>query len=142
MSRPQRPKRDQGESLIELILAIGILGICVLAIGTSIALSVRMSAIHRNQATADAFLHNYAETLQSSYSAQCGPAATYAAELTPPLGTFQAPVVSVQYWNSASASFGSTCITPDAGLQQVTLTLSTADGTVSESLVVILRTLT
>ncbi|MGH8962913.1 MAG: type II secretion system protein [Jatrophihabitantaceae bacterium] len=143
MSWRRRGNDDRGESLIELILAIGILGICVLAIGSSIALSVKTSAIHRGQATADAFLHNYAETLQSSYT-PCANGASYTSGLPLPSGNFQTGA-TVQFWNATTASFGplpSCTSSTDPGLQQVTLTLGTTDGTVSESLVVILRNAT
>jgi type II secretory pathway pseudopilin PulG len=139
MSRLRRIKGEQGESLIELILAIGILGICVLAIGSSIALSVKTSAIHRSQATADAFLHNYAETLQSSYAACiAGTPPNYVSGLAVPSG-FNSPSAAVSFWNPASATFSAGCPATDAGLQQVKLTLASSNGFVSESLVVVLR---
>jgi Tfp pilus assembly protein PilV len=139
MSRPRRIKGDQGESLIELILAIGILGICVLAIGSSIALSVKTSSIHRSQATADAFLHNYAETINSSYAVcTAGTPPNYLIGLPVP-GGFNSPSAAVSFWNAASATFSAGCPATDAGLQQVKLTLGSTNGLVSESLVVVLR---
>jgi type II secretory pathway pseudopilin PulG len=139
MSRLRRLQEDRGESLIELILAIGILGICVLAIGSSIALSVKTSAIHRKQATADAFLHNYAETLQSSYAlCNAGAPPNYVSGLATP-GGFNSPSAAVAFWNPGTATFGAACPATDAGLQQVKLTLASANGLVSESLVVVLR---
>lgn len=135
---------DLGETLLELVVTIAILGVCVVGIGAGIALSIKISAIHRNQATADAFLHNYAETLQNSY-APCtgGVAPNYVsiATLAAPSG-FTAPTATVKFWNpgGAPASFDSSaCPATDPGLQQVTLRLNSTDGFTAESLVVILR---
>jgi type II secretory pathway pseudopilin PulG len=133
---------DQGETLLELIMAIVILGVCVVAIGTGIALSVKVSAIHRDQATASAFLHNYAESLQDTYTACDGATppdyVAVGSLVAPP--TFSPPVAAVKFWDPAAASFSlTTCPGTDPGLQQVRLTLASVDGFVSESLVVVLR---
>lgn len=143
---------ERGETLLELVVAIAILGICVVAIGSGIALSVRMSAIHRAQATASAFLHTYAETLEGNYTAcTTSSSPNYAAGLPHPPSNFSKPnavVAVVAYWDTASASFptASTATSSDPcptggdpGLQRVTLTLTSDDGYVSESLVVVLR---
>jgi type II secretory pathway pseudopilin PulG len=52
MKTPRRVGGDRGESLLELIVAILILGTCVVAIGTGIALSIKISDVHRGQAIA------------------------------------------------------------------------------------------
>ncbi len=84
-------------------MAIMILGVCVVAIGSGIALSVTISAVHRNQATAQDSLRNYAETLQNSYT-PCTATSTpnYATSLVAPPG-FAAPTVVVDYWVPATA---------------------------------------
>lgn len=135
---------DRGETLLELVVTIAILGVCVVGIGAGIALSVKISSIHRDQATADAFLHNYAETLQNSYtpcSAGTTPDYVSIGSLAPPSG-FAAPTATVKFWNPSGspASFSSaSCPASDPGLQQVTLSLNSSDGFTTESLVVILR---
>src|SRR2546427_3600503 len=97
----RRPKLgdDRGETLLELVISILILGICVVAIGTSITLSVKMSAVHRAQSTASRFLHNYAEALQSSYLPcdGCSTQPDYVTPLAPPAG-FKPPTEAVSYW--------------------------------------------
>lgn len=129
---------DRGESLLELVIAILILGICVVAIGTGIALSVKMSAVHRAQSLAQEFLHNYAETIGSGYQ-PCNGCATdpdYVNGLPTPNG-FGAPTESVSYWDGTA--FKADRPAADPGLQQVTLNLTSNDGLVKESLVVVLR---
>jgi len=137
---------ERGETLLELVIAILILGVCVVGIGSGIALSVKVSGIHRDQSTAGAFLHNYAEALQgtSAYAA-CTSSSTpnYVSNLAlaPPSG-FQTPTATVNYWNSSTSAFGTSINCPaagDPGLQKVTLTLTSSDGFVTESLVVVIR---
>jgi type II secretory pathway pseudopilin PulG len=140
MKTRRRVEGEQGETLLELIVAIAILGVAVVAIASGIALSVKVSDIHRKQSTASAFLHNFAETLQRSYQDCAAQTPNYAALLATPAG-FNAPAANVAYWSGSG--FGAvTCPgTPskDPGLQQVTLTLTSADQRVSESLTVVLR---
>jgi type II secretory pathway pseudopilin PulG len=141
--RRRRDNADGGESLLELIVAIAILGVCVVAIGAGITLSIKLSAIHRGQATANAFLHNYAETLQRSYVTCSGGGAlpNYVNGLPVPSG-FASPTATVKLWDPTSASFvpAGACPATDPGLQQVSMILDSTDGFVSESLVVVLRT--
>ncbi|HEY3716594.1 MAG TPA: type II secretion system protein [Jatrophihabitantaceae bacterium] len=136
----QRMSDDSGETLLELIVSIAILGVCVVAIGAGIALSVKTSAIHRDQTNASAFLHNFAESIQSSYTSCAGATPpNYATALAPPSG-FNPPTAAVRFWDAAAAQFSSaTCPGTDPGLQQVTLTLTSTNGYVSESLVTVVR---
>jgi type II secretory pathway pseudopilin PulG len=131
---------DQGETLLELVMAILILGICVVAIGTGIVLSVKMSDVHRKQAVAQEFLHNYAETTQASTYQPCTGVGNYATGLpTPPNGgPWAVSQKSVLFWDGAS--FTSACpASGDKGLEQVTLRLTSNDGFVDETLDVIVR---
>jgi type II secretory pathway pseudopilin PulG len=134
---------ERGETLLELIIAIAILGVCVVAIGAGITLSVKISSIHKDQATAQAFLHNYAETLQSSYSPCSGgiaPNYVTIASLVRPDASWSNPTATVKFWDPTAAAFNSaTCPGTDPNLQQVTVKLVTTDGLVSESLVVVVR---
>jgi hypothetical protein len=125
-------------------MAIMITGVCIVAIGSGIAMSISLSAVHRNQAAAQDSLHNYAETLQHSYT-PCTATTTpnYATQLVAPPG-FSAPIVVVNYWVPTAAAFTTNQACPavgDTGLQQVALTLVSTTGKVSESIVVDLRSL-
>jgi type II secretory pathway pseudopilin PulG len=137
-----RRSDETGETLLELIMAVAILGVAVVAIGSGILVSVLVSDQHRKQTTADYFLHNYAETLQPLYATCSGatpPNYIGIASLVAPAG-FNPPSASVKFWDPISASFSSsTCPAADPGLQQVTLTLGSSDGRATESLVVVVR---
>jgi type II secretory pathway pseudopilin PulG len=143
-------RRDNGETLLELMFAIIILAVCVVAIGSGIVLSVKISSIHRSQATADDFLHNYAEAIQSSYETCSGGATpdyrtlSNSDTLPVPSGYTMAKP-AVKFWDTSTSSFtgtGTSCPATDPGLQQVTFTLKDDSGFVTESLVAIVRSTT
>lgn len=147
--RLRMPRRDdRGESLLELVVAIVILGVCVVAIGAGIALSVKISSVHRGQALAQEWLHNDAELLQNSGYQACSAATT--PDYSSPFGTLATPPdggswtvsqADIKFWNGNS--FASGCPSGgDPGLQQVTLEMKSADGFVDETLVVIKRNAT
>lgn len=144
--RTDRLRSDAGETLIELALTIVILGICSVAIGTGVALSAKISGMHRQQALADEFLHNYAETLQASPYQPCTSASpSYATGLPKPTpGTWSVSQSAISYWNGTA--FTSACPAKDQ-LQEVTLCLQTSStpttdckgALVNETLTVVLR---
>ena len=135
-SRPS--SNDKGETLLEVLIAVAIMGIAVVAIVGGIATSILMSDIHRKETTAGAYVRNYAETLQRSYTlCVAGTAPNYASILAQQSG-FNLPTATVKFWDGTSFS-SSNCPATDPGLQQVTLTLRSTDSRASESLVVMLR---
>jgi type II secretory pathway pseudopilin PulG len=142
--RPARPSaNDQGETLIELIIAIAIMGIAVVAIVSGIVTSILMSDVHRKEATAGAYVRSYAEAVEKyvtagNYDASGSPNYTPATVgFTAPAG-FTASVTGVQCWSDSAKVFGS-CST-DVGVQKVTLAVATnTDTRANESLVVIIR---
>jgi len=146
MSARGRLADDRGETLIELVFAIMILGVLVVAVGSGIEVSAKVSGMHRQQSTAGAFLHNYAETKQSAYlscpgaTTYSGLVSNYLSGLVPPTG-FNAPTATVSFWQANPGTFVSPggCPASDPGLQQVTFQLTSTDGLVAESLAVVVR---
>jgi hypothetical protein len=141
---------DEGETLLELMIAMAIMGIAVVAIVGGIATSILMSDIHRKQATAGAYVRNYAETVVA-YVAAGTPAsnANFLAGSSPdyspstvgftaPAGGFVASVSSVWCWDDASNKFISSCAAASA-VQQVALKIASSDSRASETRLVIVR---
>lgn len=131
---------ERGETLLELVIAIMILGFCVIAIGSGIAVSVKISDINRSQSLASEFLHNYAEQIQSrTYQPCTAGSPNYVSGLTtPPNGdTWTISQPAVKYWNGSA--FAVACPAADPGLQQLTIRLQSGGGLVDESLVFTVR---
>jgi type II secretory pathway pseudopilin PulG len=123
---------EQGESLLEVMIAVAILGIAVVAIMAGMTTSILMSDIHRKQSTAGAYVHDFAEAVQRSVAAGnylgCANAAGYSSVTVPtfPGSGFNKSVVS------SSCPFGS-------DVQQLTLEVSSSDGRASERLGIFVR---
>jgi Tfp pilus assembly protein PilV len=82
-----RHRDETGESLIEIILALVILGAVISAMLAAIATSARSSKNHRDLVTADAVLRNYAEATKSAVRSSCtSNGATYTVTYAPPSG--------------------------------------------------------
>lgn len=141
---------DDGETLLELMIAVAIMGIVVVAVVGGIATSILMSDVHRKQATAGAYVRNYAEVVVA-YVAAGTPAAqaNFLAGSSPdyrpstvgftaPTGGFVASVTSVWCWDDGSKKFVSSCAAASA-VQQVTLNVASSDARASESLLVVVR---
>jgi hypothetical protein len=123
-------RTEAGDTLVEVLLAIVILGLTSVAILVAFATSISGSAEHRSVATMDTVLRTAAEetitAIQQQSNAQFGlcPANRYqtlAANITLPTGwTMQ--MVSVQYWDTTTspASFTTTgCVVSQPTAPQV-----------------------
>jgi type II secretory pathway pseudopilin PulG len=136
-------RSDSGETLIEVLVAVTILGIAAVAILGGLVTSIQSSSMHRNQATGGAYVRSFAEAIQTSVdNAGLKPCATaasaYSAVSVPDLPAGYTPSVSaVQSWNGST--WGS--CTPD-GVQRLDLKVTTTGDSVhqaAETLTVILR---
>jgi Tfp pilus assembly protein PilV len=133
---------DRGESLIELLVAVLIMGTAVVAVVGGLGTAIMMTDVHRKQAAVAAHLNAFAATIESVVAAsptqyvECAtetsypsydPGAGYDAEITPP----------VLYWNGSS--FGASCATGDTGVQRVRLRVWSTDGRADQTLDLIIR---
>jgi prepilin-type N-terminal cleavage/methylation domain-containing protein len=139
-----RQRRDRGESLIEVLVAMSIMSIAVVGVVGALVTALDASQLHRKRVTAAAAVRAYAEALQGRttqtptgyWDSTCPTAATYTGIYSPPAG-FNARVVEVRRWDGTA--FVTTC-PADQGVQQVTLIVeSTTDTRVSETLAVVIR---
>ena len=115
---PGRPcSRDQaGFSLIDVVLAMVILGTAVIALVTGLINAVALSAEHRTDATAVALLRNYAESLNASVLQSCPEGS-----MTPPTFANNLPALPAGYNLSTSPALGSnpSCPNPTTALTLV-----------------------
>src|SRR5690242_19452247 len=81
--RARRPKPgDRGDTLIEVLIAVVIIGIIFSAFFVAISTGSSASAAHRNYVTADALLRDYAEAAKSAARADCPTSTTYTTTTT------------------------------------------------------------
>ena len=133
-------RSDRGESLLELVVAIALMGVAIVAVMSGLTTTVLLSDVQRKEATAGSVVRNYASALQqfvaSGHYVAC--AGSYAVPgFVPPAG-FTARVVagSVKYWTGAL--WLPLCL-PDRGLQKLRVSVESTDGRASEYLDVVLR---
>jgi prepilin-type N-terminal cleavage/methylation domain-containing protein len=140
-----RALRDErGESLVELIVAVAILGIAAVAILSGLMLSVKASDQHRKEATGGAYVRSFAEAIQDSVDAAGGyqscasAASSYGAVAVPDLpASYTKSVTAVKSWSGSSWDACSA-----AGIQRVDLKVTSpgdASHRFEETLTVVLR---
>jgi type II secretory pathway pseudopilin PulG len=132
---------ETGETLIELLVSVVIMGTAVVVLLGGLATSIRLSVIHREQAVAGAQVRAFAEAVETAVAASpsayvaCAGTAAYGGVYTPLTG-YTSQVTEVRYWSGSA--FDASCTT-DSGVQRVTLSVHSADAMVDESLVIVIR---
>lgn len=135
-------RSQSGATLIEILLAVVIIGVGFVAVLGGLGTSFALSAFHREQARAEAELRRYAEaTKAASYSAVC-PATYSKAGMSYTVGTGftdDEPVV-VGYVNESNGAVTTMCSTTTPQLHLVRLTVtSTKDTRAVETVDVVKR---
>ncbi|MFE3764579.1 prepilin-type N-terminal cleavage/methylation domain-containing protein [Streptomyces sp. NPDC059104] len=115
--RPRRRRGEEGETLIEVLVAVVLMGVAFVTIfggiGTAIISSVRQQKV----TGADSVIRSAAEKVVSDPYVSC--AGGYETPVPPPGYTM---TVTIEYWDGVGA-FAKACPTADTGVQKVTLTL-------------------
>jgi Tfp pilus assembly protein PilV len=138
---PSRVRDDDGAALVEVLMAVVLLGTAVLSILGATFATITVSDVHRKQATAAAVARDYAEKIAGASFVECAGAASYAlAPATVPVPSgYTADVASVEHWTGSawSGTCGSTAL--QRGLQRITVVASSTDGRATERSVVVVR---
>src|SRR5690349_17582143 len=100
-----RVAADRGETLLELGVALAILGMAVVAVVGGMSAAVMLSDVHRKQATAGVAVRDYAEAMQTAvanghYTACAAPAAGFV-PFTAPTG-YTKSVADIRFWNGTA----------------------------------------
>lgn len=128
----RRTRDERGTTLVELLIAVVILGTAFTALLGGIANGMMTSDVNRKQAQSSDLLRSYAENV--AY-VPCGPAPAPVSPVSIPAG-FQ-PVVVVTPLNAAGVP--AACATPDTGIELLTISVGSTDKRATESIAVIKR---
>jgi type II secretory pathway pseudopilin PulG len=121
---------EAGDSLIEIIFAIVVIGLVASALFAAIATNTNGTTSHRDLVTADHVLRNYAENVKQAVRTGCTAAgATWTPSYTAPTG----------YSVNALAAGVRTCPAVTS-TQQVDLTVTLPNGSTTKSLSLAVRT--
>jgi Tfp pilus assembly protein PilV len=121
--------RDAGETLIELLISLMVIGIGVTAILGAVGIAVDASSLDQRQIHAQALLRSWGEyavahTTDATYPAGCAPSVlSYPASLQAVPAGFAPQLTKVEYWNGTA--FVSSCST-DSGVRRLELTMTVA----------------
>lgn len=147
----RRPGRghDRGETLVELLVAIAVMGTAVVTIIGATATAIRLSNIHREQAKAGAYLREFAEAIEANVANpttgyrlcnSSGLTAAYAGYYNPlPPAPYQTDITAIRAWDGTGYTIvpGPGC--SDPGVQRVSLRVWVTTDNVSETLDIVIR---
>ncbi|MFB7053487.1 prepilin-type N-terminal cleavage/methylation domain-containing protein [Streptomyces vinaceus] len=115
--RSQRRRGEEGETLIEVLVAVVLMGVAFVTIFGGIGTAIISSARQQKVTGADSVVRSAAEKVISARYVSC--ADGYETP-TPPAG--YTVTVEIEYWDGVGA-FGRPCPPADTGVQKVTLTV-------------------
>jgi len=133
---PARVETEAGFTLVEVLVAVAILGVGVLAVVGGMMTSIKVSAQGQFTADTQTSLRGYAEAVTAAPYVECGalsPSPYTPAATSFPVPSGQTATSTLQRWTGGTAATGSfsatgACSSPDAGIQKITLTVTAADG--------------
>ena len=126
-------RRDAGETLLEVVIAIAIMGIAFVALLGGMLTASSMSGLHRRQADAQVQLVSALEQVKAALYVPCAGNSSYPR----PTGVTSE---TVEYWNGID--FGPTCyetLVPYYLTQRVTIVVAGGDPQASRTETIIKR---
>jgi prepilin-type N-terminal cleavage/methylation domain-containing protein len=136
-----RERNDRGETLIEILIALVIIGLIVSAFFATMSTSASASKAHRDLVTADAVLRDYAESTKQAFSQQCllsaagTPVANPGAYAAPLPAGFSAPTETA---GPPPTALPLTC-PPATAVEEVDITVTLPGGNVKRVLSIEVR---
>lgn len=135
---------DRGATFVELLVAVVLIGIVVVAVVAGTRATVVASRVNRDHSSATAWLQSASDVLYGETRAECGTLATIKSfydpvvQSTPNSEGWPASrirVTDVKFWNGQS--FGTTCNDHSKTLQLITLVVVDADSRPLESVQIV-----
>ena len=146
-SAGDRCKSERGETLLEVLATVLLLGLGIVAVLGMVFLGVRVSNSYRKTTTASNQVADFAENLLQTGTGQtydaCTPAHTPSYQYTAVKPGYSIEIEKIEYLTSrvsASAQWQSSCPSVDQGLQKLHIkVVSPADTEEVERLIVVKR---
>ena len=134
MGRVQRLRGESGDTLVEVLMAVVIMGIAFVGLLAGLGTAIRLSATHRGQSSADVVLVSAAESVKSQTYVPCPGLTT--SSYNPTLGvtlpsgwsSSNVAITSVKGWNGSAFA---TCPATDAKLELITIRATSPDNQAS-----------
>jgi prepilin-type N-terminal cleavage/methylation domain-containing protein len=123
-----------GFTLVEILVAVAILGIAIVGIVGAIATFLHANTIDRSVANLDQVVRTYSESMNGQSYVSC--ASSYSSVTLPTGYTFSAGP-TIMYWNGDNpATFAASCGT-DNGVQQISATISQTASAQTQSILIV-----
>jgi type II secretory pathway pseudopilin PulG len=138
----RRVRSERGDTLVEVLIAIAVVGISSTALLAGLATAINLSGTHRGQANADVVLVSAADSVKNQTYVACPSVSTASYNPTQgvslPAGWSNSnlTISTVKGWNGSAFV---ACPATDGKLQLVTITATTPDGRSTESVDVVKR---
>ena len=129
-SRERVERSERGDTLIEVLLALIVLGLTSVALIVAFSTTISASAQHRRLASADIAINDYSQQVIAGIEANqnlftCSPALSvsqYISELQIPSPAPYSPTITnVQYWSPSPPPYPTSCIANDSELITVSV---------------------
>jgi prepilin-type N-terminal cleavage/methylation domain-containing protein len=149
MIRRREVRSDRGETLVEVLVSVAILGIAGVAILTGMGISAKASDIHRKETTGSAYTKSFAEAIQDwvaagNYMPCANPQPNYvtvpsvATKVALPSG-YSASQDGLNSISSSGSQGACAASGDDTGVQQLKIKVSSSDNRGIETLYVVVR---
>jgi type II secretory pathway pseudopilin PulG len=137
-----RLRGERGDTLVEILVAVTILGIAFVAILAGLATTIRLSGQQRGRTNADTVLVGAADSVKNQTYVSCPTAS--ASSYTPTSGVtlpsgWSASNVTMTIKYRDTNTWSATCPSTDQNVQLLTITAAAPDGKSSESVEVVKR---
>jgi prepilin-type N-terminal cleavage/methylation domain-containing protein len=142
--RTRSARNDAGFTLVEMLIAIVMVGLIASVLMTSLGTVIRSSKKSDSHARLEAVLSSVADRLTTTAFIPCARTTSYASAASSASGSIgwqpsTVVVTSVQYWNSSTNTFGSTCSASSVvnSIQKIRVVVTSPDGKSSRDLEVV-----